>query len=205
VNAPSDVKTREPKANRNGAVALACAGVFLGMVGLAFASVPLYRIFCQATGYGGTTQVAKAEAAGQKLDRPITVRFDANVADGLDWEFRPVSAPETLKLGEIATAHFHVRNRSDKPLSATAAFNVAPDSMGAYFSKIQCFCFNQQSLKPGEEADLAVTYFVDPAMVDDKNSAGVHTVTLSYTFFPTEEVGRTVVSTETGKGSDTRS
>lgn len=171
-------------ARSNLRTAIACAGVFAGMVGLAFASVPLYDLFCKVTGYGGTTRTATAAEGVEIVDRPITVRFDANVAPGLPWVFEPEVKHVTLKLGEIGTVKYRARNASAVTTTGTATFNVTPGAMGAFFSKIACFCFTQQTLKPGEELEMGVTFYVDPAMVDDPDTASVHTVTLSYTFFP---------------------
>lgn len=166
---------------RNRRAALLLTGVIVGMVVLAFAAVPLYRLFCQVTGYGGTTQVAKV-APGATTDRVITVRFDANVAPGLPWTFT-APQPVSVRLGEQGEAAYTARNTGDQPVLGTATFNVTPFKAGKYFDKIQCFCFTEQMLMPGESKEFPLTFFVDPAIVDDPNARDVSTITLSYTFF----------------------
>jgi cytochrome c oxidase assembly protein subunit 11 len=167
---------------RNLVLAALLVGLVAAMGGLAFASAPLYRLFCQATGYGGTTQRAEVAPA---LDRAhlITVRFNADVAADLNWTFQPVEREMTLRLGETATAYYRARNNSSTPVTGRAVFNVTPEEAGAYFNKIDCFCFQEQTLQPGESVDMAVEFFVDPAMLQDRASAGIGAVTLSYTFF----------------------
>ena len=161
----------------------ALAGVTAAaMLGLAYASVPLYRLFCQTTGFGGTTQTAAA-APAQTAERTMTVRFDANIAGSLDWNFHAEQLEMKVKLGEQAMAHYRATNTGDRVLTGSAIFNVTPASAGAYFDKIQCFCFTEQTLKPGESADLPVVFFVDPAIADDPDAAGIGTITLSYTFY----------------------
>ncbi len=152
------------------------------MVGLAFASVPLYQLFCQVTGYGGTTRIAEAlpEAVGERV---IKVRFNADLAAGLPWAFQPEQRQVTLRVGEQGLAFFRAENLSDRPIVGTASFNVTPLKAGPYFNKIDCFCFTEQRLAPGESAQLPVSYFIDPAISDDPNLADVMTITLSYTFF----------------------
>ncbi len=164
-------------------------GNFAAMIGLSYASVPLYNIFCRVTGYGGTTQVAWA-APIEVLERRITVRFDANVADQMPWDFRPVENTMQVKVGEVALASFRATNRSDKEITGTASFNVSPSKAGSYFNKIECFCFTEQVLGPGETVDMPVTFFVDPEIAGDRNLDKVETITLSYTFFEVEEEAR---------------
>jgi cytochrome c oxidase assembly protein subunit 11 len=164
-------------------VAVVCAGIAIGMVGLAYASVPLYRLFCHVTGFGGTTQRVVAPST-QVLDRKVTVRFDANVAPALDWEFAPLVNTMELKIGENGLAFYRATNRSDKPLVGTASFNVTPEQAGAYFNKVQCFCFTEQRLEPGESMDMPVSFYVDPAMVQDNDGQYIRLITLSYTFHP---------------------
>ncbi|MGK2741489.1 cytochrome c oxidase assembly protein [Tepidicaulis sp. LMO-SS28] len=164
-------------------IALACAVIVAGMVGLSFAAVPLYQLFCQVTGYGGTTNRAAGDA-GAVIEREMTVRFDGNVSSKMPWDFRPASDPVTLKVGETGLAFYEARNTSDKAIVGTATFNVTPQQAGYYFTKIDCFCFTEQRLEPGQRVDMPVTFFIDPAIEDDPQLDSVKTITLSYTFFP---------------------
>lgn len=166
-------------------VPIVCASVVVGMVGLAYASVPLYRLFCQVTGYGGTTQTAEANA-GVVLDRSMKIRFDANTA-GVPWIFKAAETEITVKIGENRLAFYEASNQSDKAVTGTATFNVTPLEAGAYFNKIDCFCFTEQTLKPGETVQMPVSFFVDPEIADDPELDDVRTITLSYTFFPGDE------------------
>jgi cytochrome c oxidase assembly protein subunit 11 len=168
--------------NRNGVVLGALVGVTLGMVALSFAAVPLYQVFCRATGFGGTTQRA-AQAATQVLDRKIEIRFNTDVNSELPWLFKPNQRSVTLKVGETGMATFHAVNKSSEPVVGTAVYNVTPEKAGLYFDKIQCFCFTQQLLKPQESADLPVAFYVDPAIAKDPNLDDVTVITLSYTFY----------------------
>lgn len=172
-----------PKRLSNFAIAGACAAFFGGMVGMAYAAVPLYQLFCQVTGYGGTTQRAE-QASSVILDRKLTVHFDTNVASGLALEFAPVKREVTMRIGETAEALFRVKNVSAEPQTGRAAFNVAPHYAGSYFNKLECFCFTDMTLKPGEELELPVVFFVDPAIVDQPEFKGLTSLTLSYTFYP---------------------
>ncbi|GAK45017.1 cytochrome c oxidase assembly protein CtaG/Cox11 [Tepidicaulis marinus] len=174
--------------NRTGGlkIALLCAGVAAGMVGLSYAAVPLYQIFCQVTGYGGTTNRADT-ASASVLDRQITIRFDGNVSKDIPWDFKPVSEPVTLKVGETGLAFYEAYNNSDKPIVGTATFNVTPQQAGYYFNKIECFCFTEQRLEPGQRVDMPVTFFIDPEIADDPQLDSIKTITLSYTFFPKKE------------------
>lgn len=172
-------------ARRNALVGAICVVVFAGMVGAAFAAVPLYRAFCQLTGFDGT--VRKAEKAPSKaLDRKLTVRFDTNVRD-LPWTFKAKQLSQTLKIGETGLAYFSVTNNSDRPYTARASYNVVPEQAGAYFQKLQCFCFSDQTIGPHQTVDFPVLYFVDPKYADDFETRGSSEVTLSYTFFPVEQ------------------
>lgn len=155
------------------------------MVGLAFASVPLYRMFCQITGFGGTTMVAK-ELPGKVIEREVTVKFDANISRNLNWSFKPEKHEETIKLGQQGLIAFLAKNRSPTPTAGTAVYNVTPNKVGKYFQKIQCFCFGDQMLQPGEEMPMPVMFFIDPKMADDPEMDDVKAITLSYTFFPAE-------------------
>ncbi|HLG86065.1 MAG TPA: cytochrome c oxidase assembly protein [Alphaproteobacteria bacterium] len=157
-------------------------GVALGMVALSFAAVPLYRVFCQVTGYGGTTRRASA-GADRVLDRTMEIRFNADVNSELPWSFRPERRSVTVKVGETTLATFHAQNLSGETITGSAVFNVTPDKAGKYFVKIQCFCFTQQVLRPQESADLPVSFYVDPAIAQDRNLDDVSTITLSYTFY----------------------
>ncbi len=174
-----------PRIPRNTLVAGLCAVFVAGMVGMAYAAVPLYRLFCQVTGYGGTTQVASASSA-TIIDRRITVRFDANVSREMGWSFNPVQRKIELNVGETALAFYQAKNLSSVPTIGTATFNVTPLAAGAYFNKIDCFCFTEQTLAPGQTTDMPVSFFVDPSINDDPDLTNVTTITLSYTFFPAD-------------------
>jgi cytochrome c oxidase assembly protein subunit 11 len=169
----------------HGIVAMSLAGLVAGMVGLSFAAVPLYRMFCQATGYGGTPQRAEA-APGEVLDRTMHIRFDGNVDRSLPWRFVPDKAGMDVKIGETALAFFKATNPSDAAVTGTAVFNVAPEIAGRYFTKIECFCFKQQTLAAGQTAEMPVTFFVDPKIVDDEDTKNITEITLSYTFYRTD-------------------
>ena len=166
----------------NRRVGLVAGAVALGMVGAAYAAVPLYFAFCKATGFGGTTQVAKSGSALRGA-RTLTVRFDANVAPGLDWTFEPETTSMPLQTGATATVFFRVHNRAARETAANAVYNVTPDISGAWFDKVSCFCFSEQRLGPGETAELPVVFFLDPALEKDHDMDRVGTITLSYTFF----------------------
>jgi len=153
------------------------------MVAMSFAAVPLYQIFCQVTGFGGTTQVATA-APTETSDRSVTVRFDSNIAAGLGWSFRPLDRSVRVNLGEIGRATFLAENRGSRATVGRASFNVTPPQAGIYFNKLDCFCFTEQTLAPGQSAEMGVAFFVDPAYADDPDLDTVATITLSYTFFP---------------------
>ena len=167
----------------NGRTALVLSAVVAGMVGLSFASVPLYRIFCQVTGFGGTTQVAEAAPGAGVSERVIKVRFNADVDPALPWAFQPVEREVALRVGEPGLAYYKARNLSDRPIVGTATYNVTPLKAGYYFNKVQCFCFEEQRLEPGQSVDMPVSYFIDPEILEDKNLDDVKTITLSYTFF----------------------
>lgn len=158
------------------------------MVGLGFASVPLYRIFCQVTGFGGTTQMAVGtEAPGAVQDKTMSVRFDANHAPSLPWEFKPERKRELVAIGAQDITFFSAKNLSDKPVTGTATFNVTPTQAGKYFTKIQCFCFTEQTLMPGKQVRMPVVFYVDPAILDDPVARDIEEITLSYTFYPVDE------------------
>ena len=160
------------------------AGVVGLMLGLSYASVPLYKLFCQVAGYGGTTQATNDAATHIVAGHPISVRFDANVNRELAWEFAPVDRPVTLNPGEEIVINYRATNIGDATSVGTSTFNVTPAKAGAYFMKIDCFCFQEQSLQPGESVDMPVRFFIDPEIVADKNVDDVKDITLSYTFFP---------------------
>ena len=180
---------------RNRRVALASILGAAAMLGLAFASVPLYRLFCQATGFGGTVQRADA-APARKSAKTMLVRFDANVAASLGWSFTAEQAVMEVRIGEENLAHYRAVNTSDRAITGSAVFNVTPEAAGAYFNKIQCFCFTEQTLAPGESADLPVSFFVDPDILEDADAKNVGEITLSYTFYPVDKP-KTVSSAET--------
>lgn len=172
--------------DKNLRVLTVCAVAAVGMVGAAYAAVPLYDLFCRVTGYGGTTQVAQYDA-GQIIDRSVTVRFDASMARGFPWEFEPQQRSMQLQLGETALAFYRATNTSNRPITGVATYNVTPFKAAPYFSKLECFCFTEQTLQPGESMDMPVLFFVDPLMDEDQSLDDVRTITLSYTFW---EAGR---------------
>lgn len=171
----------------NRRVAFIALSMALLMLGLGYASVPLYRMFCQVTGYGGTTQRAdEAKAAGvQVTDKTMSIRFDANVERGMPWQFKPLQRTDTVTIGERDMALFWAKNDSDKVITGTASFNVEPEQAARYFNKIQCFCFTEQTLQPGEAVKMPVIYYVDPAILNDPDNKDVEQITLSYTFHVT--------------------
>lgn len=174
----------QPGANaRANRTALMAAGIVLFMTALAFASVPLYRLFCQVTGFAGTPQRALA-APGAVGGRQVTVRFDANTSPHLPWSFRPETRSETVAVGARDMVFFQAANRAAQSVTGTATFNVTPEAAGKYFTKIQCFCFTEQTLKPGESVRMPVIFFVDPKILDDPDARDIENITLSYTFYP---------------------
>ncbi len=166
----------------------ALTGLACFMVGMAFAAVPLYDWFCRVTGFGGTTMVAES-APDQVLDQTVKVRFDGSIV-GIQWRFRPVQREMEVRLGEQALAFYEATNISDRPITGTASYNVTPFSTGGYFSKLECFCFIEQTLQPGETVQMPVAFFVDPEILDDREASRVPVITLSYTFYETEESRR---------------
>lgn len=164
---------------------LSLVGVVLTMGALAWAAVPFYDWFCRVTGFAGTTQIADA-APDEVLEEVVRVRFDANVDKNLDWTFRPMQARMDLKIGENGLAFYEAINNSDRPITGTASYNVAPEVAGFFFDKIECFCFTEQTLQPGERMEMPVSFFVDPAIVKDRDASWVRDITLSYTFHLTE-------------------
>ena len=171
-----------PPRGRNAATVVALLGIVAVMGGLAYASVPLYRWFCQVTGFGGTTQVA-ASAPAQRHQRSVTIRFNADVNSHLPWRFQPVERRVTVRLGEERLAFYRAENLGDRPVTGTATFNVTPPKAGPYFAKLDCFCFTEQTLAAGQSVDMPVSFYVDPELATDRNLDDVTTITLSYTFF----------------------
>ncbi|MFN4020517.1 MAG: cytochrome c oxidase assembly protein [Erythrobacter sp.] len=173
-------------ARRNLRVGLMAFAGALAMLGLGYAAVPLYRLFCQVTGFGGTTQVASegdaARAAAEATGQTISIRFDASTASDVPWIFRPSQVTDIITIGQRDIATYVARNEGSRPVTGMATFNVEPEQAGKYFNKIQCFCFTEQTLQPGQEVTMPVLYFVDPAMLDDPRMKGVEQITLSYTF-----------------------
>jgi len=176
---------------RDVVVAMSCGLCVAAMVGAAYAAVPFYNWFCRTTGFNGTTQVATS-APGGTLERKVTVRFDANVGPGLPWRFEPEQNSIEVKLGEVVTVNYLVINQAARPITASAAYNVAPLNAGAYFQKINCFCFTEQTLKAGESREMAVVFYVDPFFVKQTKANEINNITLSYTFYQQREPSRPV-------------
>jgi cytochrome c oxidase assembly protein subunit 11 len=189
---------QSPGDRRNRRVAFACAGVVAGMVGLAYASVPLYDLFCRMTGFDGTPRVGSA-APEATLDRTVTIRFDANVAPGLNWRFSPEVAEIEAKVGETQTVFYKVRNAGSAPTAGIATYNIQPGQAGAHFIKLQCFCFSEQVLQPGETMDFPVVFYIDPAIAADSNMRHLRSMTLSYTYFASKN-GEPVATTSAAAG-----
>ncbi|HEX4238125.1 MAG TPA: cytochrome c oxidase assembly protein [Xanthobacteraceae bacterium] len=190
---------RRRRSTRDAVVAFACGGFVAVMVGVSFAAVPLYAWFCGTTGFGGTTQVAKT-APNQVSGRVITVRFDSNVAPGLPWSFEPERRTIDVRLGEVVAVYYAVRNESARATTGQAGYNVTPPTVGAYFEKINCFCFTQQTLQPGEKRDMAVVFYVDAKLAQDAEQNAVNNITLSYTFFPVRVPDRPVAESANSSG-----
>ena len=176
-----------PRLGRDATVAAICGFVVVLMVGASYAAVPFYNWFCRATGFNGTTQVAEAAPTGAPLERKIAVRFDSNVAGGLPWKFVPEQTEINIKIGEVVTIYYTVTNQSARTTTGQAAYNVAPLTVGAYFQKINCFCFTEQTMAPGETRQMPVVFYVDPSVVKDSDNDGLNTITLSYTFYPVRD------------------
>jgi cytochrome c oxidase assembly protein subunit 11 len=195
---PNEPTTREaaiasPKAasrgglRRDAVVASICGFVVVLMVGASYAAVPFYNWFCRATGFNGTTQVATSAPSGAPLSRRIFVRFDSNVAPGLPWKFEPEQTEIEVRVGEVVTVFYTVTNQSARTTVGQAAYNVAPLTVGAYFQKINCFCFTEQTMAAGEKREMPVVFYVDPALASDAENDGLNTITLSYTFYPVRD------------------
>jgi cytochrome c oxidase assembly protein subunit 11 len=172
---------------RDAMVAAICGFVVVLMVGASYAAVPFYNWFCRATGFNGTTQVATAAPSSAPLARKIAVRFDSNVAAGLPWKFEPEQTEIEVKIGEVVTVFYTVTNQSARTTTGQAAYNVAPLTVGSYFEKINCFCFTEQTMGPGEKREMPVVFYIDPSIVADSDNDGLNTITLSYTFYPVRE------------------
>ena len=178
---------KPPIQNRsNTNVVAMCVGMVLGMGGLAYASVPLYELFCQVTGYGGTTQRAELSDAIDVIDRKINVRFDANTASSLDWEFAPEKREVSLNVGETMVVNYVAKNLSDEPIVGMASFNVTPQATGVFFNKVECFCFTDTYIEPGGELVMPVMFYVDPDLDKEETMKGLNTITLSYTFYESD-------------------
>jgi cytochrome c oxidase assembly protein subunit 11 len=172
---------------RDTTVATLCGLLVAFMVGASYAAVPFYNWFCRATGFNGTTQVATATPSGAPLQRKIAVRFDSNVAGGLPWKFEPEQTEIEVRIGEVVTVYYTVTNQSARTTTGQAAYNVAPLTVGSYFEKINCFCFTEQTMAPGEKREMPVVFYVDPSITADTENDGLNSITLSYTFYPVRE------------------
>jgi cytochrome c oxidase assembly protein subunit 11 len=201
-DAKTDVKTSERvRLTRDALVASICGLVVVLMVGAAYAAVPFYNWFCRTTGFNGTTQVATAAPSAAPLARKIAVRFDSNVAAGLPWKFEPEVTEIEVNIGQVVTVNYTVTNQAARTTTGEAAYNVAPLTVGAYFQKINCFCFTQQTMAPGEKREMSVVFYVDPSLVNDHDNDSLNTITLSYTFYPVREpTAKPVAASEQGKG-----
>ena len=179
--------------NRHLRTGLLAGGIAVAMMGLAFASVPLYRVFCQVTGFGGTTMKVDASTLPSEAQvkalagKTVRVRFDGNVRGGLPWQFGPAQGPVEVKIGEQNIIYYKAASSADVATTGSATFNVTPDAAGKYFAKIQCFCFNEQTLAPGQTVDMPVVFYVDPAILDDPDAKDIDEITLSYSFYPVEQ------------------
>lgn len=176
--------SRKPRLTRDALVASICGFVVVLMVGASYAAVPFYNWFCRVTGFNGTTQVATSAPTSAPLARKITVRFDANVGPGLPWKFEPEQTEIEIPIGQVVTVFYTVTNQSARTTAGQAAYNVAPLTVGAYFQKINCFCFTEQTMAPGEKREMPVVFYVDPALAADAENDGLDAITLSYTFYP---------------------
>jgi cytochrome c oxidase assembly protein subunit 11 len=172
---------------RDATVGAICGFVVVLMVGASYAAVPFYNWFCRATGFNGTTQVATSAPSAAPLERRIAIRFDSNVAGGLPWKFEPEQTEINIKIGQVVTVYYNVTNQSARTTTGQAAYNVAPLTVGKYFEKINCFCFTEQTMAPGETRQMPVVFYVDPSVVNDSDNDGLNTITLSYTFYPVRE------------------
>jgi cytochrome c oxidase assembly protein subunit 11 len=190
MTAPINHREKTPL-RRDVMVAACCGALVASMVGAAYAAVPFYTWFCKTTGFGGTTQVAE-RAPDHVLGRTLTIRFDSNVTPGLPWKFQPEQNEIQVRIGEVATVHYKVVNEAAREIAGQASYNVSPPTIGAYFDKINCFCFTEQRLKAGETREMTVVFYVDPSIVKDHEQDDLNTITLSYTFYRLREPERPV-------------
>jgi cytochrome c oxidase assembly protein subunit 11 len=197
--APTPTK-HAPRLTRDAVVASICGLVVVLMVGASYAAVPFYNWFCRATGFNGTTQVATSAPTAKPLGRTIAVRFDSNVAGGLPWKFEPEQTEIQVHIGEVVTVYYTVTNQSARTTTGQAAYNVAPLNVGAYFEKINCFCFTEQTFGPGESRQMPVVFYVDPSIAADHENDGLNTITLSYTFYPVRDPAPKPVAAGEGEG-----
>lgn len=189
--------SKTPRLPRDVAVASLAGFVAVAMVGAAYAAVPFYNWFCRATGFNGTTRVASSIPSIKPLARQVAIRFDSNVAGGLPWKFEPEKTEINVHIGEVTTVYYTVTNESARTTTGQAAYNVAPLTVGSYFEKINCFCFTEQTMKPGEKREMAVVFYVDPSIVKDHDNDTLNTITLSYTFYPVRDPAPQPVAEET--------
>jgi cytochrome c oxidase assembly protein subunit 11 len=198
---PMTVHRQDKKPLRRDVLVAACCGALAaGMVGASFAAIPFYNWFCRTTGFAGTTQVSRV-APQHMLARTLTIRFDSNVTPGLPWKFVPEQNEIKLHIGEVATVHYKVINEAARTITAQASYNVSPPTVGAYFNKINCFCFTQQTMKPGETREMTVVFYVDPSIVKDPDQDVLNTITLSYTFYRLREPAQPVAEAPNGNSS----
>ena len=176
-----------PRLTRDALVAASCGLVVVLMVGASYAAVPFYNWFCRATGFNGTTQVATAGPTAGPIARKISVRFDSNVAGGLPWKFEPEQTEIEIPIGQVTTIYYTVTNQSARETTGQAAYNVTPLTVGSYFEKINCFCFTEQTMAPGEKREMPVVFYVDPSIANDHDNDTLNTITLSYTFYPVRD------------------
>lgn len=196
----TEIQTPKPvidprKQRSNKTLAIACAAFFASMIGVAYASVPLYRLFCQVTGFDGTTQRVE-QMSDTILDQKINVRFDANTSGALPWDFKPVQREVTIRIGETTQINYEATNLFNEPTAGRATFNVTPLAAGPYFNKVECFCFTDTTLKPGESMKMPVVFFVDPDIVNSPELKDLKTITLSYTFFPIDTAKPVAATTD---------
>jgi len=197
----TDKPRKERKAlRRDMLIAASCGVLVASMVGASFAAIPLYNMFCRVTGFAGTTQVSRI-APTHELDRELTVRFDSNVMPGLPWKFEPEVNSIKLHIGEVVTVHYKVINEAARTITAQASYNVSPTTTGAYFDKINCFCFTKQTMKPGETREMTVVFYVDPKIITDRDLDSLTTLTLSYTFYRLPDEDRPVAETTSTNSS----